>query len=361
MRVTPLTGIAVATALLAVGAWAGASLVTSPREAALSAEAPPPSVITVQVEARQVRQEVITRGTVQADRTVEAIGPSTPDGAESAVLSRPLPERGAALKAGEVAAEVSGRPVFLLAGTVPMYRALGPGAVGPDVTQLQEALRGVGMTIADPEGTFGDGTLAAATSLYGAAGYALAATGIPASEVVYVPGFPATVTVAKGAVGAAAADARLTLASGLLTVVADVPSRQRALLAPGDAVVISSELLGEDAAATIGRLDLASADAGGTVVEIVPDEQLPPGWAGQGVRVRVVTEASGGEVTAVPVGAVFLNEGGAAEVVVVGEGGSRTRVPVTVGVVGGGFAEVASDDAALTPGATVLLSGPPAS
>ena len=67
MRVTPLTGIAVATALLAVGAWAGASLVTSPREAALSAEAPPPSVITAQVEARQVRQEVITRGTVQAD------------------------------------------------------------------------------------------------------------------------------------------------------------------------------------------------------------------------------------------------------------------------------------------------------
>lgn len=360
MRVTPLTGIAVATALLAVGAWAGASLVTSPREAALSAEAPPPSVITAQVEAREVRQEVITRGTVQADRTVEAIGPSTPDGAESAVLSRALPERGASLKAGEVAAEVSGRPVFLLTGTVPMYRALGPGAVGPDVAQLQDGLRELGFKIADAKGTFGDGTLAAATKLYEKAGYALPAAGIPTGEVVFLPGFPATVTAAKGAVGVPASDAQLTLASGRLTVVADFPSRQRALLAQGDAVVLSSELLGEEAAATIGRLDLASADAGGTVVEIVPDEQLPPGWAGQGVRVRVVTEASGGEGTAVPVGAVFLSEGGVAEVVLV-DGEKRTRVPVTVGVVGGGFAEVASDDAALTPGATVLLSGPPAS
>ena len=58
-------------------------------------------------------------------------------------------------------AEVSGRPVFLLTGTVPMYRALGPGAVGPDVAQLQDGLRELGFKIADAKGTFGDGTLAA--------------------------------------------------------------------------------------------------------------------------------------------------------------------------------------------------------
>ena len=60
---------------LAVALWSGAdALVTSPREAALSAEAPPPSVITAQAEARQVRQEVITRGTVQAEQRIENKG-----------------------------------------------------------------------------------------------------------------------------------------------------------------------------------------------------------------------------------------------------------------------------------------------
>ncbi|MFT3887113.1 MAG: hypothetical protein QM713_02970 [Arachnia sp.] len=359
MRVTPLTGIALATALLAVGAWAGASLVTSPREAALKAAAPPPSVITAQVEARPVAQEVVTRGTVLVDRTVEAIGSAPPEGATVAVLSRALPERGSTLKAGEVAAEISGRPVFVLTGTVPMYRALGPGAVGPDVKQLQAGLRELGNTIADDEGTFGNATLAAVTKLYKDAGYPLAADGIPVGEVVFLPGFPATVTAANGAVGTDAADAQLTLASGRLSIVADFPTRQRMLLAPGDPVVVSSELLGEETTATIGSLDVPGED-GATVVEILPDEPLASDWAGQGVRVRVVTESSSGEVLAVPVGAVFLGQKGISEVVLV-DGDSQSRVAVTVGVVGGGYAEVASDDPALAAGATVLLSVPPAS
>lgn len=372
LRLSPVTVLVAVMVVLALGAWLGASLTTSPREAALQAEAPPPSVIVAQVESRQVTQEIVTRGEVQADRSIEVIGSETPAGASVAVLSKALPERGEVLEAGDVAAEVSGRPVLLLIGTVPMYRPLGPGAKGTDVTQLQEALRAAGQKVGDPKGTFGEETLKAAQAVYSAAGYDLADEGIPMGEVVFVPGFPATVTTAAGDVGTPAADAQLTLASGRLAVTAPFPARQHALLAEGDVVVISSEILGEEASATIGRLDVPTTPKEGetpvgTIVEILPDKPLPSSWTGQGVRVRVVTAASQGEVLAVPVGAVFMSAQGTPEVAVVTEASTdvttlrTTRVSVEVGAVGGGYAEITAEDPLLVGGATVLLSSPPES
>ena len=40
--------------------------------------------------------------------------------------------------------QVSGRPVLVLEGSVPMYRTLGPGASGDDVKQLKQALSRLG-------------------------------------------------------------------------------------------------------------------------------------------------------------------------------------------------------------------------
>jgi hypothetical protein len=130
-------------------------------------------------------------------------------------------------------------------------------------------------------------------------------------------------------------------------------------------------VLGEEVAATVGNLNVAAPSgqegAAGTTVEIVPDEPLPTSWADQGVRVRVVTAESSGDVLAVPVGGVFMSADGAPEVAVVTEPSSDaaklrfTRVPVIVGAVGGGYAEVSSDDPLLAVGADVLLSSPPES
>ncbi|MFT3887323.1 MAG: peptidoglycan-binding domain-containing protein [Arachnia sp.] len=368
MRVNPVTALAAIMVVLALGAWLGATLTTTPREAALKAEAPPPSMIVAQVESRTVTQEIVTRGTVRADRTVSALAGHTPAGATLAVVSQPLPQRGDTFEAGAAVAEISGRPVILLAGTVPMYRPLGPGATGPDVTQLQEALRALGQEVGDPKGSFGETTLAAARALYADAGYELPPEGIPLGEVVFVPGFPATATTVAGEVGALAADAQLVLASGRLAVTAAFPTKQHSLLGTGDVVVISSELLGEEAKATIGRLDVpAPSDEGavGTTVEILPDEPLPSSWADQGVRVRVITAASQGDVLAVPVGGVFMSAQGSAEVAVITEPSTDvtklrvTRVPVAVGAIGGGFAEVSSDNPLLAAGADILLSTPP--
>lgn len=371
LRVSPVTLLAGVMVVLGLGAWLGASLTTTPREAALQAQAPPPSVIVAKVEARQVEQEIVTRGQVRADRSIQAIGPQVPAGAVLALVSKPLPSRGETFQAGAVVAEVSGRPVMLLAGSVPMYRPIGPGVSGADVEQLQDAVRAAGQKVADPKGVFGDQTLAAVRALYAAAGYELAPEGVVLGEVVFVPGFPATVTTSVGDVGTPASDAQLVLASGRLTVTAAFPAKQHALLAEGDKVVLASEVLGEEATATIGRLEVAvpeGQDASvGTTVEIVPDGPLPSSWADQGVRVRVVTASSQGDVLAVPVGAVFMGGQGTPEVVVVVEASSDAaklqtkRVPVTVGAVGGGFAEISGDNASLAAGASVLLSSPPPS
>ena len=74
------------------------------------------------------------------------------------------------------------------------------------------------------------------------------------------------------------------------------------------------------------------------------------------------TAASADDVLAVPVSAVFMAPDGAPEVVLVTDpdpAALRTRrLPVTVGAIGGGFAEISADDADLKPDATVLLSWP---
>jgi hypothetical protein len=57
-----------------------------------------------------------------------------------------LPATGRVVHQGEVLYRVDGRPVLLLYGTVPAYRALGYGMKGRDVSELNTALRALGYT-----------------------------------------------------------------------------------------------------------------------------------------------------------------------------------------------------------------------
>ena len=51
-----------------------------------------------------------------------------------------LPEAGDKVRCGRVLYRVDDRPVLLLCGTVPAYRALRVGSKGPDVRQLNRNL-----------------------------------------------------------------------------------------------------------------------------------------------------------------------------------------------------------------------------
>ncbi|MCX4982715.1 peptidoglycan-binding domain-containing protein [Streptomyces sp. NBC_00572] len=160
-----------AVALTAAGAFAG-TVIKSPAQVAADAAPPPPDVLTAPVERRVLHETVVLRGTVVAGQTVP-VAPvvSGGDGGTPVVTKTPVTV-GAAVRKGQVVLEISGRPLFVLPGRLPVYRDLKPGATGDDVAQLQTALAGLGFDRGgDPKGTFGEGTKAAVEGFYAAAGY----------------------------------------------------------------------------------------------------------------------------------------------------------------------------------------------
>lgn len=161
-------------AVLLAGAGVGASLlIKSPAQAAADARAPSPDILTSPVENRVLKDSVILRGTVTAGQSVD-VTPATAggeDGGRPVVTKLPL-RQGQTVAAGQVVMEVSGRPVFALKGSVPVYRDLKPGTEGDDVKQLQEALTSLGhRTGNDRAGHFGAGTKSALSAYYASIGY----------------------------------------------------------------------------------------------------------------------------------------------------------------------------------------------
>ncbi|HQZ34280.1 MAG TPA: peptidoglycan-binding domain-containing protein [Ilumatobacteraceae bacterium] len=92
------------------------------------------------------------------------------------------PAAGTEVVEGQVVVEVSGRPVFVMQGDVPVYRSLQPGMAGPDVVQLQAALTRLGFS-PDADGVFGEATKQAVTALYSAAGFAPMASATTMADV----------------------------------------------------------------------------------------------------------------------------------------------------------------------------------
>lgn len=140
-----------AVAVLAVGGFAlsgaglwGATLVQSPAQAAPEAAPPEPDVLTAPVERRVLSDTVVTRGTVSASQTVDIAPAASAAEGGKPVVTKVLVQAGKTFKAGRVLMEISGRPVFVLTGTLPVYRNLKPGAHGEDVRQPQKALAGLG-------------------------------------------------------------------------------------------------------------------------------------------------------------------------------------------------------------------------
>ncbi|WP_063744806.1 peptidoglycan-binding protein [Embleya scabrispora] len=173
-----LVGLVVIALILTCGGLLAARFVKSPGEKAAEAKAPAPSVISAVVERRVLTDTVVLRGTVTAGQTV-VVAPqvSLAGGKDGAGATKPVVtgvrvKAGDVLAAGQVLLEVSGRPVFVLPGDLPVYRDLRPGGEGRDVEQLQVALVRLGYKVgADKAGTYGAGTKAAVAAFYRATGY----------------------------------------------------------------------------------------------------------------------------------------------------------------------------------------------
>ncbi|MFJ4847812.1 MULTISPECIES: peptidoglycan-binding protein [unclassified Streptomyces] len=164
--------------LVGAGGWFAGSQMQSPADAAAAHQAPKAGPVTVAVVRQKLTASVVTQGSVEfgAPHAISLSGPvgspdASGDAAATAQLVTKLPTEGATLREGSVLMQVSGRPVFVLRGPVPMYRTLGPGMSGDDVRQLQSALRRLGHDPGAVSGNYRQGTATAVNHWYESKGY----------------------------------------------------------------------------------------------------------------------------------------------------------------------------------------------
>ena len=155
---------------LAVVSWVAGSRIQSPAEAAARTAPPTPSPILVPVEERVLASDVVTRGTARFGLPQSiSLAPSPLKSGVGVITT--LPERGDRFGEGDVLLTVSGRPVFVLQGDIPVYRDLFPGLTGEDVRQLEAALKRLRFDPGPVDGVFDEETTAAVADWYSSAGY----------------------------------------------------------------------------------------------------------------------------------------------------------------------------------------------
>lgn len=163
--------IAVVAVVSLVAGIALSRFVISPAEAASNASAPEGGLITVPVEFRALSNNVTLRGDANFADSVE-VTLETGEIGGAAVVTGQVPEIGASLGAASVALEVTGRPVIVLPGDLPVYRTLRIGVSGPDVLQFKEALVSLGINPGNASSNvFDAATAAGVAALYATVGY----------------------------------------------------------------------------------------------------------------------------------------------------------------------------------------------
>lgn len=171
-RTTALGGVLALVILAAFGGWFAGSRIKSPAQIAAETAAPEPSPITVPVETITLSADLIVRGVIEFE-ALQSFALDTPpatEGGVSIVTGAPPPV-GSMLEEGQVAVEVSDRPVFVFSGELPAFRTIRPGVEGDDVLQLEEALDRLGHDPGPVDGLYDEATEGAITELYQNAGY----------------------------------------------------------------------------------------------------------------------------------------------------------------------------------------------
>jgi peptidoglycan hydrolase-like protein with peptidoglycan-binding domain len=367
-------------------ALAAASQIESPQQAAADTRAPSQSAITATVERTRLAETITAQGTVTAGRsvTVAGAGPA-PAGEVPVVTAMPL-RVGETVYPGQVLVQVCGRPLIALPGKLPAYRNLMPGDTGPDVLQLQLALAGLGYSVSDAPGTFGDSTEAAVAALYAHLGYSAptiqapaASAGqkrrpgsphggadsatpssvvyLPMGEVWFVPSLPARVASIQGAVGSAASGTVMTLAEDGLEVSASLDPVDGPLVKPGMAASVWLPGGSSPQAARVTRVGnmVVNGSTGAYIPATLSGiRPLPVGWAGKTVAVTITALVTSHPVLAVPVAAIY-SEANGKPYVLVDKGGRETVVTVGVGASVGGLVQVSAQAAGLASGEEVVL------
>jgi peptidoglycan hydrolase-like protein with peptidoglycan-binding domain len=268
-----------------------------------------------------------------------------------------LPAVGDKAACGSVLYRVDNRPVLLLCGAVPAYRALHVGIRGPDVRQLNRNLHQLGydadahVRIDPGDKEFTSGTEQALRALQRRKG--LGVTGkLATDDAVFLP---EAVRIAKvaGQVGAPARPGApvLNATSDKLHVRVDLDASQQGAVKKGDRVQITlpgnTPLKGR--VASFGRVAQAEQGTQATAATIPTfiDLDVPRKAGGLDqapVEVDITTKGVD-RALSVPVTALVGKSGGGFAVEVVRTGERRELVPVRLGLfdTGGGRVQVEGD------------------
>ena len=157
--------------LFGAGGFVLGQQLESPEEARAEVEAPEPSLIAVPVETTALSNDVVVRGDAEFEGAVDLVLDATLGDGASRVVTGRVPEIDSVVNEGDILIEVSGRPVFVLEGSLPGFREFKPGLEGDDVLQLEEALARLGFLTVTPDRLYGSATEEAITAMYEAAGY----------------------------------------------------------------------------------------------------------------------------------------------------------------------------------------------
>ncbi|MGH9243853.1 MAG: peptidoglycan-binding protein [Acidimicrobiales bacterium] len=227
-----------------------------------------PSTEAASPVAGPVATATVERGTISAteawDGTVDFGARFTIDSSAEGTVTRLVEPATAAARGAELY-RLDERPVTLLAGAVPMYRDLGPGATGLDVAQLEANLAALGYAGFSADDTFADSTSDVVRAWQADIGVEPTGT-VAHGDVVFVP--------EAGRVDA---------------VRVDVGDR----IGPGRPIL---DLTGTDKVVSV-EADLDDRDRFGTGTEVtvvLPDGETVAGMVSTSVVVEVAAESADG-------------------------------------------------------------------
>jgi hypothetical protein len=373
--------LAVAVVISALSGWLAGTLIQSPAEVAARRKPPAPSPILVSAEMRRLSTDVVTRGTARfgSPQTLFLTPTRLKSGRR---LVTGLPTSGTKLSEGDVVLTVSGRPVFLLKGSQPSYRDLGPGIVGKDVRQLEAALKRAGLDPGPVDGAFDAGTEHAVERLYSRAGFeamratesqlaavrpreadllanarARAGVQLPADEVIFVRSVPVRVTKLPLDLGDPAGGSIMTVTGVTVSIDTSVPVEEAPLVKPGMKVRIDEPDLGINTSGVVSEVAKTPGTDGVDGFHVylaVRVERAPPNLVGASVRLTIPIKSTQGPVLAVPVSALSLAPDGSSRVQRAVSGGLEF-VRVEPGLSAGGFVAVTPIDGTLRPDDRVVV------
>jgi hypothetical protein len=348
-RALAFAGVVVAVAVLAFGSgW----LVRSPTQSVVDAQS---AVVLVDatVELRAVGASVRITGEVADVPATSVIVTSVP-GANAAVVTSVGVQVGSEVASGTLIGTVSGRPIFAMLLSIPLYRDLVTGDTGPDVVSLQGAL-GVPAT-----GKMDRTTIAAFRAMYERVG--IAAPGAPrtyvsAQEIAAIP--PSTYPIVVRQI--ASVGATLSAEEPLALIGADL----RRIEMRVDVIEVESIEVGAAVSISAGAGDLEGVVASISEFQTALEDGMLPGFdvvvevsdplsalsAGQSVTVDFTAEQPEPGLAVPTVGIRSDRDG---QYVLRVDGEETSRVDVSVLVQQDGWSQVSAD--ALEAGDLIRLS-----